>query len=1304
MNRAKISIRVSRCGLKKGRLLYLSMSRLCSSSPEGLTSSEASTVLSQELHSFTNNETWRRHWRRDFYRLLPILINSLFTLAAGLLLVVGCATGDSEYWSRTALLAALLLLFVVFNFVLVCREGYLLRTWHVSQLCYRTNPLLNTSTSPLTCPWDSSSYPSHPISTLRSQVTVPAKRDGSLINVPVSLLVVGDIIQCHPGLPVPATVTPLDVDTCQPLNEVSISVGEVLPPGLVHQDGTEVQRDKSEIRFTASDSPQWFLVTETPIIACLEDSLTLRNSSLEMEIHLVQSIAAYILIPAVFFVTFIINLIRYFALPEYFTSWQEVIISWPLYAILPLLCPSLQLVWTISSSFAVTKVSFLLESSHYEDDSVTCRNYCIGFWSTTKRFFGVVFQPSRYILPRVVEFFGNLTALSAVDKEYVLAEGLPIPEKVFFLRGKKSLELVSSKSSLISQKKNDGGKSQRSSYNNEQSTAAGDTRVVKFEGDTVDTDRQTERGENDEVAGDDSGLDATDDKSDLISSSSTESDIDHIEVITEVLDISSSPGTGSGLEFDDPNWRAQLDSLKPIGVNSLTTSHLLQLPQHWPPTLTTVGLRQYLNMTQCTCNLGVEVGISQYAGQFQQQQLLYLLSDTEPGKAAHVSTISRKGLIHSGGSDLIQPHLISAVFSDSSTGVQLLMSRGSGDVVAWCCCDFWDGKDLQPIGEMERMAILDFFNRRSLTSHCIALSYNPLLDTNDDQTSSQSEPLGVYVPFSELKTCLSETQLFVSNHSGTRLNSEEEQATSQLSTKSVLSMMCNQVFLGMVSLQYHPKTDIVNLVQALRKSGIRFIHFTAENELRGRVFAEKLGLEAGWNCHISLAPGTEDESLSEKSFDDSSSTSTASSLHSVINAFQSYIIAKLPKGIDEVRPHLANVDNVPLLVPLFTDCTPDAVRVMIQIMQENGEVVLCMGNPWVRDNLPLFGQAEIGLSLLPSPHDTCVHDKTWLQHDDMTNVSEQWPSPLNLAAAINSYTCDVCLSRDADVSIQAVVKHSRHLLGCMQRLLLFGFGCSLSIAIVLLISNIFFLPPPLSGGHVFWLVLFVIPILSLSLLSVQIDPSIKQQMPDRNKTGCMERFLLFLYFLATYLPSALVFTILFGVTLHDLCNLIPNTDCHTLLGSQNVSDVTGMSNTTDTGWLVGNRQGLVLAQDCICFLFTFTFLAISLRFIHRTEPFWRLWKYISWQYITAFLSLAILQIVYFTISQILESENSRQRGYMVWSLSQVPVYMWVFLILWPIAQILLQELLRSCDRRQYVKSQRRLRLSFETKLGMNSPF
>ena len=58
---------------------------------------------------------------------------------------------------------------------------------------------------------------------------------------------------------------------------------------------------------------------------------------------------------------------------------------------------------------------------------------------------------------------------------------------------------------------------------------------------------------------------------------------------------------------------------------------------------------------------------------------------------------------------------------------------------------------------------------------------------------------------------------------------------------------------GCVSLQYQARGSVVRLVEALERACVRFVYFSRENELRSRVFAERLGLEAGWNCHISLA-------------------------------------------------------------------------------------------------------------------------------------------------------------------------------------------------------------------------------------------------------------------------------------------------------------------------------------------------------------------------------------------------------------------------------------------------------------------
>ena len=44
--------------------------------------------------------------------------------------------------------------------------------------------------------------------------------------------------------------------------------------------------------------------------------------------------------------------------------------------------------------------------------------------------------------------------------------------------------------------------------------------------------------------------------------------------------------------------------------------------------------------------------------------------------------------------------------------------------------------------------------------------------------------------------------------------------------------------------------------------------------------------------------------------------------------------AKLPRGVVNVRPHLEKVDNVPLLVSLFTDCTPETSTEMMEVISQ----------------------------------------------------------------------------------------------------------------------------------------------------------------------------------------------------------------------------------------------------------------------------------------------------------------------------------------------------------------------------------
>lgn len=73
----------------------------------------------------------------------------------------------------------------------------------------------------------------------------------------------------------------------------------------------------------------------------------------------------------------------------------------------------------------------------------------------------------------------------------------------------------------------------------------------------------------------------------------------------------------------------------------------------------------------------------------------------------------------------------------------------------------------------------------------------------------------------------------------------------------------------------------------------------------------------------------------------------------------------MPRGIENIRPHLENVDNVPLLVSLFTDCSAEATREMLKIMQSYNEIVVCIGSSASNANAEIFLQANCSVAIEP---------------------------------------------------------------------------------------------------------------------------------------------------------------------------------------------------------------------------------------------------------------------------------------------------------------------------------------------------
>ena len=369
------------------------------------------------------------------------------------------------------------------------------------------------------------------------------------------------------------------------------------------------------------------------------------------------------------------------------------------------------------------------------------------------------------------------------------------------------------------------------------------------------------------------------------------------------------------------------------------------------------------------------------------------------------------------------------------------------------------------------------------------------------------------------------------------------------------------------------------------KACIRFVHFSKENELRSRVFSEKMGLESGWNCHISLlnddshsesnyganaavyhfsnnmkgskssiinesqtitvcrtqsAPGSVNleistvkfandcdvESIDRMSYSDSSSqhdshedtgalidkewaqssedrrmskaTSNLSASPSRITtstgtdnsapiAFDMSNRAKLPKGIENIRPHLENVDNVPLLVSLFTDCVPEATKQMIQIMQEYGEVVCVVGSSANILNLPIFLQADASIGVEPMYPQVCITEPIKEADGFIESLPDNFVGPTDLARQLITLPCSLSLYRQNSMIFYQLIMESRHYMLKMRNCFQFFLSCCLSLSLAQMLTSLLFLPPLLSPGVVLWLACIVLPILSCSLMGTDVD-------------------------------------------------------------------------------------------------------------------------------------------------------------------------------------------------------------------------
>ncbi|OXA57950.1 hypothetical protein Fcan01_07407 [Folsomia candida] len=1148
----------------------------------------------------------------------------LILLAESIIIFTLYTTGFSHMWTNLLPEGLVMFFLFVFNTTLVIWGNYK----RVNELPTKLEKIIIQLRELMASEilWEEKNYPDlfMPVSPCISLQW--CYRDGKLVNLPWALLVQGDVIVLHAAQKI--------VADCELLNDpdVILKAGEIYSPNPPEtENNLETENPIQPPRLHPPLSEREAIVTAAPYLEmvdlCLDIYLHRPPSFYNKERHtVVARIVECVLLPLAIMTFVALCLVRMFYLPHWLgirvARWADIILLQPMASTFPLIPIALPTLWTLLQCIGNAKLWKGLRIWGFSIDKDILASpgkgekVVLNEWKQqTRNFIESIKNIKSFFLEReetlhrsqkVLDILASTTALCCVDKKGILSWPNPTADKLFFFR------------------------TVPGQHPEESSTSSEKPR---------DPQRRKSSASLPSIP---------------------------MTTIAEVLDITVD--SNNELHFDDTHWENYLGNLKPLGLNILLNtcnpqtqetyssfhSHISHEVMFSKKNIkSSYGLVIPVTSRRCLCEVANMIGFKDKATTaFTLEQQLCSYRHIESDQLSRDQLTKAK-------IKFPFPHMMSIVMKEKASHTLQLFSQGTGDIVTDVSEDFWDGKDLRPINENERKLISDFYQRSSLSSICTAFAYRPVQTTVNPSIASLYMELP---PSKGLRVHPSQNQgIRNSNHQNSPgfLNMQDSQE-SHISTDCLLDLhkisnseirdvqgsldlQIGQIFLGMVTMQYAACIDIVSLIEQLDQGCIRFVHFSKENELRSRVFSEKMGLESGWNCHISLA-APEDATSSKEHLDtlsylnhhedttvcqeneeipmcrnnrlgikrsscpkpsktllspeetvllprcsasvpemvllsqnssaeDDEGKTEASSSHnnsataknsfneslsfafssdeeepstvrvrfeeknlnvgadqknsnrpsSILGSTSSAVLspdsfpemyeltehptplgidltnrAQLPVGIENIRPHLDSVDNVPLLVSLFTDCNAENTGEMISIMQDYGEITLLLGSACNYENRSLFLQADASVAVEPLYPQSCQRRPTFVE------PKNGCASPTDIAMLLTSLPCALSLKRKDCSLFYDLIAQARHFMNkCVRNAIQFWICCNCSVTFLGLLALLMLLPPLFSLSDSIWLSCIIIPILTMGLafsiinrvdISVMSAPSFKNQM------------------------------------------------------------------------------------------------------------------------------------------------------------------------------------------------------------------
>jgi hypothetical protein len=512
-------------------------------------------------------------------------------------------------------------------------------------------------------------------------------------------------------------------------------------------------------------------------------------------------------------------------------------------------------------------------------------------------------------------------------------------------------------------------------------------------------------------------------------------------------------------------------------------------------------------------------------------------------------------------------------------------------------------------------------------------------------------------------------------------------------------LMRQQVFLGLAASSVPVKPEVPNLLENLNAAGVRFIYFSPRNMRRSKPVAEKIGIQFDWNCAISL------RSLGEHDEHDP---------HRYISSYADWDVqAKMPHGVEAIKRHLQEVDNVPLLVNLYTDATPSSTCEMIEVFKSYGEVVLTIGSSFRANNQPIFRNSDVGVAIamlpgssshIPSTVDAVLskiplYSEISLSQSDMILTFRlvglgsipllQLPSTLSKETFRKSsryhrpsITGNLSSTNEPEElrlgAITETIRKGRlYILNILQSL---GFlsVCTLALAIWPIAAQGIPMPiaPSISPAMALLFLLWYYPVLVISIMLSDTSESVMKSTPRKSvlqlRPRDETRFLSYLFIRAIF--------VVISVFLQGFVA------ASSTFKASSINEETRSQQNIYGYWLVQDLMATQLMLQVIC-------QAASL--MERGQR--RLPDFV--EHSQFFIATAVIFLTHLWIMAIrvmMRSASDHNYKNLNW-------LVWLVMILMPILGLAVGFLVNGLDDKWYRRYLQFLRLEFDTKLGMHSP-